>query len=1439
MRRLTNALAIQFGSYAIIVTVVVTAGLSQVSADEDDTSPGLHGTVSGGENSVTRTDHRLNFDWTDSQIESRVADVQSVRWSGNLLVRTGGRHTFHAQISGAVKILVDNVEVLAVHGANVFRSGESVDLSAGDHQIQVEFETNLQQPDAKPPSDFKLQLFWSSPDFTLEPIPADALTHVPEHSNAIASTIVARQGRALVDAMRCAACHTGLDELQTLKAPDLQRLRGLTSDTDIVRRLAHPETMGAWNSMPDFNFSEAEAQDVAAFLLQVSEAKDLPKDKIASFKDGDVDAGQKLLLTTGCVACHAMAQMPAGFEPQAAPYHGPDLTNVKDRRDVGWLVTWLKSPKSINPQHRMPVFALTEDEQRQIVAALSQQTTNHTASPPATGPEKIDTDASAIARGRELVIKANCSSCHKISGIESTKASRLRPLASSSDNNGHNCIAAEPQETDLPKINLPHFRLNDVQRNQIEVWLSTLSANLPTAGGFVRGELLLRRNGCLACHDRDQQSGISRLTAAIESKRDDLRGQSQALIPPPLTAVGDRLQDDYLQHAVAGEQKVRRLPWLLVRMPRFEMSPDDRQSIVRYFVGSDRIPESADVARPELFTHLDPLHPTIATANELLLGNQLVGAGGFNCIACHKAGTFEPRNVAMGTRGSDIMTMGQRVRSRYFMRWMQNPIRVVPGIEMPAIRKPVAGVLEDSLSQQISVLWKALADPKFSPPTVVSRFEQFVTLSLGDRPRVIRDVFTVRDGNSSSNVARAFAVGFDNGHNLLLDLDSMQLRQWTIGEFARQRTEGKSWFWDMAGVELLQTNEDRPFATLVKIAEPDSKVIRPVIDQRRQGELLSYRVDGDSVTLRVRFHFDPQHIDGSTDLKLPAHSPITAWNNPDRSLVQVIVKFVFKPVPSDNDQTGWTWNVVLEDCPQPFALQLSPQATEKSHGEIPWTVTLNSPNSEPTQKNSPQLSEGESATWQYVCDVRPTMLVPPAVVQSSSVADAITAVPGFHGERLPISTAIMPTGIAWLADGRMVMTSLKGDVWIVSDTNKDRLPDSTKLFADGLSAPYGIQVDGDSILVAHKPEVLRLRDSDGDGRADQLDVVASGWGCSDDYHDWTTALVRDRNGDLFVGLGSDYSQNKRPADNDRWRGTILKIDSNGTVSPVATAFRFPMGLAFDRNQNLFATDNQGVQNTFNEINHVIIGKHYGVPSRHEEATDMPPETPAVMVPHPWTRSVNSILFLPDDFANPDLAGHGIGCEYDTRCLIRFTIQEVEGVQQGACYRLSQPDLPGGGGNFVGPVASAIGPDGALYIGSIWDSGWQGGSNTGSIERLVPDQMMPNGIREIRATATGFDVVFFRPFKNAALLTDIANWSIQGYTRHWSGSYATPDSERYTIVPENITLSADGKTAMINAKPIKAGFLYEIGINDVVSTAESLWPAEGFYSMKVVPKPYAP
>lgn len=1415
-----------------------------VLSDEENSVPGLTGTFSDSTTIVQKVDNRIAFDWSDSSPDGRLGENFEAKWQGQLLIRQPGKHTFHAMVSGRVTVVVDGTLAFQAEGENLFHSAEPMELAAGEHPVEVSF-TRASSPDAR------LQLFWSSPEFTLEPLPADVLTHESNDTTATDQ----ESGRLLTDAMRCSACHSGLAEAATLKAPSLQHVNENSID-QVVNRLMDPKSVNPHGAMPSFALTSQEARDVALFLRDAAEKESLLEEKGLKFKAEDADAGAKLLLTTGCIACHQLSPFSiegaestsgsASILPNANPYHGPELVGIEKRRSARWLSRWLQAPGELNPNHRMPVFSLSDDERRQIVAALVSGPGEKVA------PTDDDSDKessaqsleASISNGRKIAMAANCAGCHSIKGLEPAPIRIARPQGLKSAGTSHSCLS-EKKPSDLVedksvRTHRPWFPTTNIERQQINAWLASLRTDIKQASGAALGSLLMHRNGCLACHDRDLKKGLSAHAGAISSQRNDLNGQSQTLIPPALTAVGDKLKDDYLLSAVSGEQTGRRLPWLLVRMPKFGFSADEKTVITRFLIGADRVPDVADAAREELFRHLNPHHPAIATPADLLTGNHLVGAGGFNCIACHKAGPYEPRNVAMGTRGSDIMSMGQRIRPRYFMRWMENPIRVVPGIEMPAIRKPIPGVLNDSLPQQIALMWTALADPKFSPPTVVSRYEQFVTIAPGQPPRVLRDVFTIGDPKDRNSVARAMAVGFNNGHNVLLDLDSMQLRQWTIGEFARQRTEGKSWFWDMAGITVAADPDLSFLCRLINQSTKNAEALRPVADQRRQAELISSKVTERSVILRVRYYFEPSPSVGvnpdrnsNSSTEPSRHTALTDWTDPARTLLTSIITFTIQPSEDSGDKTGWMVQADVEEAPRDYQVLLTGWSDTESSAGIPWNVKVRAGDS---SNSSIRLKNGESATLQFLTSVNPPVIVPPSFPRSMSSFDQITSLPGFEGRRLPIDTAIMPTAMTWLDDGRMAFTSLRGQVWIAADQDKDDYADALTLFAEGLAAPYGIQADGSSILVSHKPEILRLRDTDRDGRADEFNVFASGWGFSDDYHDWTTALARDRNGDYFVGLGSDYSQNSRPADNDRWRGTVLKINSAGAITPIAFSMRFPMGLAFDSQNRLFATDNQGVQNTFNEINHILEGKHYGVPSRHETVKDATAETPALMIPHPWTRSVNSIAFFPEDYAIPELAGHGVGCEYDTRCLIRFTLQDVNGTVQGASYRFSLPNQPGGGGNFIGPVASAIGPDGGLYIGSIWDSGWQGGTNTGAIERMVPGKNMLNGIREIRATAEGFEVSFFHPV-TANKATDTNNWSLQGYTRVWGGSYATPDADRHPVIPKTLTVSDDLKTVFIQTAVLKPGFIYEISVRRPLDESSELnfWPTEGHYSMKVVPK----
>jgi glucose/arabinose dehydrogenase len=219
-----------------------------------------------------------------------------------------------------------------------------------------------------------------------------------------------------------------------------------------------------------------------------------------------------------------------------------------------------------------------------------------------------------------------------------------------------------------------------------------------------------------------------------------------------------------------------------------------------------------------------------------------------------------------------------------------------------------------------------------------------------------------------------------------------------------------------------------------------------------------------------------------------------------------------------------------------------------------------------------------AASFEYRCANRSTRSPFEPAKAPKLTPETVDCVPGFDGVRLPLDRSIMPTGIAWTSDGNLVFTSLKGHVYRARDTDGDGIEDRLEVIEEGLAAPYGLLAEGRDLIVAHKPELLRLRDTDGDRRADLRSVLATGWGYSENYHDWTCGLVRDARGDFYVGLGSDYSQKNRSLESSRWRGTILRIDGAGHITPIAHAFRYPTGLAFDGEGRLFATDNQGDQN---------------------------------------------------------------------------------------------------------------------------------------------------------------------------------------------------------------------------------------------------------------------
>jgi mono/diheme cytochrome c family protein len=1351
---------------------------------DDEIPPGLVTRYAVGDKVVTRVDRDIAFDWGAASPDARLPMGRfSANWNGDVLVRQAGKYVLHAYVQGRVEVTVDGRKVLTgERNTPGWISGNDFDLGFGEKPLQVTFHKT--QPNAR------LQLFWSSDKFSLEPIPAHLLFH--EEADATVTSI--ERGRIAFAAHRCNRCHQRKIDAMSLAGPDLSHVAaGWTQGDALKRRIQSPKQTSSHSKMPDFGFNDDEATAIAAFLRRQSQAVALTSPKKSKDAKKDRALGATQFRALGCVACHTVGKL-----GHIGPFGGGDLTSVGSRRSKDWLFTWLKTPSKLNAAHRMPVFDLTTAERTQLatyLVGLTRSSGNVDNAPPQ-ATDKV------IEQGRKLVAAAHCASCHVIPKVK-TPTTKLPDLAKLPADWSQTCLTEKPDR----KKHRPAFAQLD--RKAVIAYLASRAGALSAESEFTQGHRLVESNNCLACHDRDGVKGLSQFSATISTSDKELQGESQALIPPALTAVGDKLLDEALRTAVSGAQKSRRMPWLHVRMPRFKHTTEELSALRKYFIAHDRIPDDA------------PGRPVVKSPTEsdaLVAGHTLVGAKGFSCVACHQVGKFLPKNVALGTRGSDLMHLGKRMRKAYYMRWTRSPLRIVPGMEMPSYIKPVPGLLDERIDAQLVTIWDALNNPRFEPPTDPSAVEQLLAVRKGAPARIVRDVFTVAKQDGGGVAPRAMAIGFENGHGMLFDLNALAVRQWTFGDFARQRTQGKSWYWDMAGVPVMTGFSNNSDFALQQPGK--AKLVVPVKRQGTSSHLGQYRRYGLGVVMEYNVFFD---IVGKA--------------------VTMSVKETFTPYSGKQDgRTGWLRSIEFSNVPagykvlirQPTArpsVGASTIVASDADGTLAWESLKDADGK--TLDHFARI-RGDDLDLLYAARLSQPDLALKTKPEKPPTVEKVTSLPGYDGVRLPISRSIMPTAMTWTHDGKLAFTSLKGHVYIAHDTNGDGLEDSLTLFEDGLAAPFGIIADGKDLIVAHKPELLRLRDTDGDGRADERTVIATGWGYNDNYHDWNTGIVRDSKGNLYIGLGSDYAQPKRPKEQRRWRGKVLRIGRDGRVEPVGHSFRYPVGLAIDARDRIVVSDNQGVQNTFNEINYLVPGRYYGVPSQDDLPLKVAHHPPAIQLPHPWSRSVNGLFFLPEDGERKAFGGHGIGCEYDSRFLVRFSLQEVSGVTQGAAYYFSRPGVGAVDENFLGPLCGAVSSSGDIYVGSIFDSGWLGGRNTGSIVRLRVGGDIPAGIRELKATPDGFEIDFTKPIDRKAAAVN-SNYTISGYTRVWKGGYATADSGRHKANVTSAVVSRDGKTVRLRVGGLKAGHVYEVTCSRIGSDEkQDLWPATGHYTLHKIP-----
>jgi hypothetical protein len=420
-------------------------------------------------------------------------------------------------------------------------------------------------------------------------------------------------------------------------------------------------------------------------------------------------------------------------------------------------------------------------------------------------------------------------------------------------------------------------------------------------------------------------------------------------------------------------------------------------------------------------------------------------------------------------------------------------------------------------------------------------------------------------------------------------------------------------------------------------------------------------------------------------------------------------------------------------------------------------------------------------------------------------------------ETIPIPADIVLEigGMDFSSDGRLLMCTRRGEIWSwrPGTTNWSR-------FAAGLHEPLGLAAEGaNAVVVAQRPELTRVKDTDGDGRADWFETMTDAFGLSGNYHEFHFGVGRDRAGNYygtlnlaFVGVMASLAP---------LRGWAYQVTPAGEFVPWALGFRSPFGVGVSPADELFVTDSQGDWWGSSPLLHVPRGRFFGHPGglRWTQNYNGPENThfinpealkpirtpPAVWFPHgEMGYSPAQPVWDTSEGRFGPFGGQIIVGDHGKSTLYRVALEKVGGEYQGAVF-------PFRAGFASGITRSVFDREGNLYVG-MSDRGWGSvGGRPYALQRVSWTGRVPFEVHSIKATPTGFDLHFTKPVAPASA-TAPARYSIQRYHYLYYREYGSAKVDLTAITPRAARVSADGRTVSLDLPGLETGRVYQFHLD---------------------------
>ena len=426
--------------------------------------------------------------------------------------------------------------------------------------------------------------------------------------------------------------------------------------------------------------------------------------------------------------------------------------------------------------------------------------------------------------------------------------------------------------------------------------------------------------------------------------------------------------------------------------------------------------------------------------------------------------------------------------------------------------------------------------------------------------------------------------------------------------------------------------------------------------------------------------------------------------------------------------------------------------------------------------------------------------------------------------------AILEVGaLEWIPDGRLAVATRRGEIWIASDLAAAK--PRWQRFAHGLHEVLGLAWQDGWLYVTQRPEVSRLRDTTGDGIADDYETVNAGWGVSGDYHEYAFGSKFDRDGNLWVALCLTGSYDSKAP----FRGWAVRVTPDGRMIPTTSGVRSPGGIGFDADGNVLYTENQGPWNGCCSLKHLVPGDFVGHPGGfawYDRAPEMGPKPEEPKSGSRWAAEFKRIprlrppaVMFPYDLMGKSAAG--VACDtsggrfgpfsgqvfvsdQSQSILMRCSLETVDGVLQGACFRFRE-------GFRSGSLALQFAPNGSLYVGGT-NRGWGSrGPGDFALERVTWSGKTPFEILAMRAVPGGFELEFTEPVdpKTGA---DVTSYSARGFTYICQSSYGSPVVDEEPCPVEKAEPTADGRRVRLTLGNLREGVIHELKATAVRNAA---------------------